>query len=91
MRGDEDQLFRTYHQRLIRATRHNVRTSPENIEEACAFAWATLLARDDVRRETAFAWLKQVARNEAMRLDRVDRASMALDPERVELPAGNRP
>lgn len=89
MLGDEGQLFRTYHQRLIRATRYKVHTSRENVEDACAFAWATLLRREDIQRETAFAWLKEVARNEAVRLDRLDRASISLDPERTDAPAGN--
>lgn len=94
-RGDEAELFERYHRRLIRLTAYDVKTSPENIEEACAFAWAQLLSHD-VRRDTAFAWLKQVARREAIRLGQIDRGAVplgqepgAVDPDLLAVPAGN--
>lgn len=96
MLGDEGELFERYHERLIRATAYRMRTSPENVEEACAFAWAALVRRDDVRRETVFAWLKEVARNEALRLANLDRQHVSLDTDpdaedhdQISLVAGN--
>lgn len=72
-RGDEEQLFRTYGKRLRRATQLAVRTSPDIVDDACAHAWMKLLTNQPGR-ETVFAWLKVVARNEAVRLDRLQRA-----------------
>jgi DNA-directed RNA polymerase specialized sigma24 family protein len=95
LHGDESELFERYHQRLLRLTAFEIKTSPENIEEACAYAWAQLLV-NEVRRDTAFAWLKQVARREAIRLHQLDRGAVplgheqgAVDPDRLEVPAGN--
>src|SRR3954470_14026654 len=95
LHGDESELFERYHQRLLRLTALEVKTSSENIEEACAYAWAQLLV-NEVRRDTAFAWLKQVARREAIRLHQLDRGALplghepgAVDPDRLDLRAGN--
>ena len=77
--GDETALFERYGARLRRATALNVTTSPEIVDDACAFAWAQLLLHQP-RRETVFPWLKAVARNEAFRLDGVARRVVALDP-----------
>jgi RNA polymerase sigma factor (sigma-70 family) len=95
-RGDEGELFERYHHRLMRITAHEVATSRDNVEEACAFAWAQLLSHD-VRRDTAFAWLRQVARREAMRLGGIDRGVIplghepgAIDPD-IALPSRGNP
>jgi DNA-directed RNA polymerase specialized sigma24 family protein len=81
MVGDEAELFERYHKRLLKLTAYLVSTTPDNVEEACAFAWATLMRREDVDRETVFAWLKVVARNEAMRLRRLDEDHLPIGPE----------
>src|SRR4051812_11722706 len=93
--GDEGELFERYHRRLVRATAYLTRASCENVEEACAFAWAHLLVHD-VRRETVFGWLKEVARREAIRLEQVDRGWVplgkeagALDLDLLAVPSGN--
>jgi DNA-directed RNA polymerase specialized sigma24 family protein len=85
VRGDEAELFERYHARLIRATAFEVRTSRENVEEACGFAWAQLMSHD-VRRATVYSWLKEVARREALRLDRIyrQRVHLAYEPESVD-------
>jgi DNA-directed RNA polymerase specialized sigma24 family protein len=95
LRGDEGALFEQYHQRLLRATAVAINTSRDNVDEACAFAWAQLMTHD-VHRETVFAWLKQVARREALRLKLLDQGLVpfghepgALDPERLPVPSGN--
>jgi DNA-directed RNA polymerase specialized sigma24 family protein len=96
MVGDEAELFERYHKRLLKATAYNVQTTPDNVEEACAFAWATLMRREDVHRDTAFAWLKEVARHEAMRLHRRDHEYLpigtepgAVHPELIDIASGN--
>jgi RNA polymerase sigma factor (sigma-70 family) len=70
--GDEEQLFQRYHARLRRRTAFEVKTSPEIVDDACAYAWMQLITRQP-RRETAYGWLVTVARNEALRLDQLAR------------------
>ena len=43
LQGDEAELFARDHARLLRVTAMNVTTSPDNIDEACAYAWSQLL------------------------------------------------
>jgi RNA polymerase sigma factor (sigma-70 family) len=78
--GDEAILFERYGRRLVRLTAYTVRTSPDIADDACAFAWAQLLARQP-RRETVFAWLRTVARHEALRLDGIARRATSLERE----------
>jgi RNA polymerase sigma factor (sigma-70 family) len=63
-------LFNTYQPVLRGRVAMLVRTSPENVEDACMFAWTQLLAGklDDLDR--AERWLLLVARHEALKLDR---------------------
>ena len=68
-RGDEEALFRRYHDRLLRAVASAVHAPSAVIDDACAFAWLQLV-RCQPRRDTAYAWLKQVAIREAWRLSR---------------------
>jgi DNA-directed RNA polymerase specialized sigma24 family protein len=81
LRGDEAQLFAQYGVRLRRVTSLNVATTPANIDDACAFAWSELVARQP-RRLTVFGWLRTVARREAIRLDEIDRRAVQLDVEK---------
>jgi RNA polymerase sigma factor (sigma-70 family) len=78
LQGDEALLFDRYQDRLRRVTSATVVTSPDNVDDACAFAWSQLLARQP-KREWIFAWLRLVARREALRLDKVGRATSVLD------------
>ena len=85
MRGDEAELFERYYERLKGATTRMVRTTPENVEDACAYAFVALM-RSQPRRETLFAWLKVVARNEAVRLDQRERTrTLPLDEDFGEI------
>ncbi len=76
--GDEAELFARYHQRLVRVTSLNVTTSRDNVEDACAYAWAQLLSHQP-RRDTIFAWLRTVARRQAIRLDAASRRQLSID------------
>src|SRR4051794_24449805 len=78
--GDETILFERYGRRLIRLTAYSINTSPDIIDDACAFAWTQLLACQP-RRETVFPWLRTVARNEALRLDGIARRATPLERE----------
>jgi RNA polymerase sigma factor (sigma-70 family) len=56
-------------------------TAPEAvIEDACQFAWSTLVRyRRRVRRETALGWLARTAMREAFKLIRSERRELSLD------------
>ncbi len=75
--GDEQALFERYERRLRRATAYAVKTSPDIVDDACAYAWTTLLTHQP-RRETMFPYLRAVARNEALRLHGLARSHVPL-------------
>jgi RNA polymerase sigma factor (sigma-70 family) len=70
--GDEHELFERYEARLRRETKLAIFTTPEIVDDACAFAWMKLV-ENQPRRETVFPWLRTVARNKALELDRLAR------------------
>jgi RNA polymerase sigma factor (sigma-70 family) len=78
--GDESELFRTHHRDLLRLVACDVSARPQVIEDACAFAWAELVARQP-ERMNVIGWLRVVARREAIRLAVYDRRTAALSPD----------
>jgi RNA polymerase sigma factor (sigma-70 family) len=78
-------LFAAYHDRLRVQLARIVRTSRENLEDACSFAWLQLL-RCSPEPETAYAWLVTVAVHEAVRLDRRSRRLSPLCREDGTMP-----
>ena len=82
-RGDEETLYRAHHTRLLHLIDRDVSARPQVIEDACAFAWAELLARQP-ERTSIVGWLRIVARREAIRLAQCDRVTVlmsAIDPD----------
>jgi DNA-directed RNA polymerase specialized sigma24 family protein len=77
--GNEAELYRRYHGKLLRAVARAVTAPPDLIEDACQTAWTTML-RCQPARESLFAWLRVVAIREAW--TRTARA-------RAETPAGD--
>jgi hypothetical protein len=65
--GDETALFAELHPKLARQVGRLVRTSEENVQDACSFAFLQLL-RYEPSRESAFSWLLTVAVREAVKL-----------------------
>lgn len=63
-------LYAQHAARLRQLVRRRVRTDDQNIEDACAFAWTTLIDRPDVdpTEERTRGWLYTVAANEAVHL-----------------------
>jgi DNA-directed RNA polymerase specialized sigma24 family protein len=78
LHGDEDALYRLHHRRLLRLVGGLVRGADEDIEDACAFAWAQFLRRQPDR-EMTFPWLAKVAMREAWRLGRRRRRDARLE------------
>jgi RNA polymerase sigma factor (sigma-70 family) len=72
-RGDEDELFRSFNDELMRSVRGAVRTSAANIEDACAIAWSQFLRYQPDRDGNWRGWLFTVARHEAVNLAVGDR------------------
>ena len=83
--GDEEALYRAHHTRLLHLVARDVAARPQVIEDACAHAWAELLACQP-ERTSIVGWLRVVARREAIRLAQRDRATVpmsAIDPDRL--------
>jgi RNA polymerase sigma factor (sigma-70 family) len=76
-RGDEAHMFATYAPRLRAQVRRIVGTSPENVDDACSFAFLQLL-RYQPDRDSAYPWLVKVAVREAVKLDRRSRRTLSL-------------
>jgi DNA-directed RNA polymerase specialized sigma24 family protein len=70
-RGDEADLFREFNDELRRHINGAVfDTTPQNIEDACAFAWAEFLRHQPSREANWKGWLVRVAQREAWRIER---------------------
>src|SRR3954449_9893035 len=83
LRGDETDLFRRHHRRLLTLVARDVVARPQVIEDACAYAWLELIARQP-ERTNVIGWLCIVARREAIRLAQRDRRLAALTPEHAD-------
>jgi DNA-directed RNA polymerase specialized sigma24 family protein len=71
-------LFATHAQRLCDDVQRIVRTSRENVEDACSFAFLQLLCCRP-NRDSAYAWLVKVAVCEAIKLDCCSRRELPLE------------
>src|SRR3954453_4939606 len=70
-RGDEADLFREFHAELMRCIDGAVYTStPNTIEDACAFAWMEFLKYQPPREINWKGWLFRTAQREAWRIER---------------------
>jgi RNA polymerase sigma factor (sigma-70 family) len=78
-RGDEDELFRRHHRRLVRTVGRAVNAPAELIEDACQTAWLVLLRRQPDRTPRLFGWLRTVAIHQAYRLSRQQRRDALLE------------
>lgn len=76
-RGDEETLYRAHHHRLLDLVARDVTARRQVIEDACAYAWVELLARQP-ERTSIVGWLRVVARHEAIRLAQIDRSTVPL-------------
>jgi RNA polymerase sigma factor (sigma-70 family) len=79
LRGDEEQLYRDHHRRLVSSVGWAVNADPALIEDACAFAWRQLLETQPERGERIYGWLRTVAIREAWRLARRETRDDRLD------------
>lgn len=79
LRGDEAELYRVHHDRLVRAVAGAVTAPQALIEDACQQAWSILMRRQPDRGLTLFAWLRTVAVHEAYRLSREERRDARLE------------
>lgn len=77
--GDEHDLFVRYADRLRKYVSRVVRTTPEIVDDACAFAWMKLVTNQP-QRETVFPWLCAVARHKALDLHDMTRRMVGVDP-----------
>jgi DNA-directed RNA polymerase specialized sigma24 family protein len=77
---DIELLYRRLSGRLQQIVRFDVRAPEPLIEDACQFAWGSLVHHSArVRRETALGWLAATAVHEAFKLLRQDRRELSLE------------
>ena len=78
--GDVAELYGQLSKRLEQIVRRDVRAPAPVIEDACQFAWVTLVShRDRVRRATTLPWLVKTAQHEAFKLVRRDGRDHSLE------------
>ena len=77
--GDEAELFELYNHELVRRVSGVVRTSPEDVEDACSIAWAHFLRYQPDRAREWRAWLFRTAQREAWILDGKRRETRSLE------------
>lgn len=75
--GDEAALFELYGERLERSVARALGAERRHAEDACAWAWAQLVATQPERGERIFAWLRATAINHARRLGVLERREAA--------------
>ncbi len=68
LRGDEPELYLEYNAMLIRRVRWALNASPEDIDDACEFAWVQFLRRQPDRDRLWRSWLFETAKRQAWRL-----------------------
>ena len=61
VQGDEAALYERHAERLQRSVAHALGGDRHHAEDACAFAWAQLVAIQPERTERIFAWLRTTA------------------------------
>lgn len=70
-RGDEAQLFREFNDDLMRLVNSNVHSSsPQTVEDACAFAWTKFMEHQPDRDQNWRGWLFRTAQREAWAIER---------------------
>ena len=78
--GDIAELYGQLSKRLERIVGRDVRAPAPVIEDACQFAWVTLVShRDRVRQATTLPWLVKTAQHEAFKLIRRDGRDHSLE------------
>ena len=71
-------LFARYERKLRARVRSIVSTSEANIEDACMYAWLTLLRHELDEVAEPYSWLTTIAVREAVKLERAERRTRPL-------------
>jgi DNA-directed RNA polymerase specialized sigma24 family protein len=77
VQGDEAALYERHAERLQRSVAHALGGDSHHAEDACAFAWAQLVAIQPERTERIFAWLRTTAIRKGITLAVRDRREAA--------------
>ena len=80
-RGDEPDLYLAYNHVLNGLIRRDVGAAPEDIEDACQFAWIQFFRYQPDRDRNWRAWLYRTAQREAWRLTAVRRSEVRIEPD----------
>jgi hypothetical protein len=78
-RGDEAELFRAFNHVLMQTVSSSLyESTPQNVEDACAFAWAQFLEHQPDRSMNWQGWLFRTAQRQAWLLERQARETKPL-------------
>ena len=83
--GDEADLFRDYHPRLVRIVQRRTNAPREIIDDACAYAWQQFLQHQPDRERNWQGWLVTTAEREAWRLRAAEARNLSLSLDGREL------
>lgn len=92
--AEEAQFYREFSWQLVSLVRRRVNTSPDIVEDACAFAWMQFVRYQPDRKRSWRGWLVTVAEREAWSLHAAEAGRVPLgvdlddDEARVPEPAG---
>ena len=90
LQGDEAALYKRHAERLRHSTAHALGGDHHHAEDACAFAWAQLVAIQPERTERIFAWLRTTAIREGIKLaERQGRETVRSAPVDEDLDASD--
>jgi RNA polymerase sigma factor (sigma-70 family) len=82
LRGDETELYGSFSRELVRKVSRSVRAAPEDIEDACAFAWMQFLRHQPDRDREWQGWLFRTAQRQAWVLNARAHEALRIVPKR---------
>ena len=81
-RGDEPELYLAFNHELVKSIARDVRATPEDIEDACSFAWIQFFRYQPDRDRNWKGWLYRTAQRETWRLNAERRGELQHRPGR---------
>ncbi len=80
-RGDEPELYLAFNHELVKLIERDVRAAPEDIEDACSFAWIQFFRYQPDRERNWRGWLYRTAQRETWRLNAQRFGELSIVPD----------
>ena len=80
-RGDEPELYLAFNHELVKLIERDVRAAPEDIEDACSFAWIQFFRYQPDRERNWKGWLYRTAQRETWRLNAQRFGELSIVPD----------